>query len=109
MMKKWAKWAALAAVLCVLSGCVTPRTSTEQERADLNAMLTTVEMSLTVLVANQNIKHEEFSLAMRQVADLRQLVEESETRAVGWPDLTMRVANLAAQWAVGAPAPEVRR
>jgi uncharacterized lipoprotein YajG len=93
--------------LLFVTACQVPRTSTVRERAELNTMLTTVQTALIVMQANKTLEPEEFALAIRQIAELREEVRQSETRAIGWADLALRVANMAAQWVAGVPAPEV--
>lgn len=102
------KTATTVVALLLMAACTTvPRTSTELERAEISTMITTVQTALIVMQANGTIEPEEFKLASEQLAQIRQEVAASEHTAVGWGDIVLRVANLAAQWAVGAPPPEV--
>jgi len=94
--------------LLLLAACMTPpRTSTVLERAEISTMITTVQTALIIMQANGTIEPEEFQLASQQLAQIRQEVIASEHTAVGWGDIVLRVANIAAQWAIGAPPPEV--
>lgn len=99
-MKNKIKMAALAAIL-MLASCAAPRMSTARERADLNTMLTTVQTSLIIAQVTETISPENFKLAMEQLAEIRKEIVKSESTAIGWADLAIRVANLAARWVIG--------
>lgn len=90
----------LAAALALAACASAPRTTTAQERADLLALLSTVETALGVMHGTGKIPTVDYQLATTQVADLRAAVATSETTPVSTVDLLNRVLGLAAAWAI---------
>ena len=90
----------LLAALALASCAGAPRTTTVQERADLLALLSTIETALGVMHGTGKIPTSDYQLATAQVADLRAAVAASETTPVSAVDLLNRVLGLAAAWAI---------
>jgi len=94
------KHAPLLAVLALAACAGAPRTTTAQERADLLALLSTIETGLGVAHGTGKIPSDHYALALGQVADLRAAVAASETTPVSAAELLNRVLGLAAAWAI---------
>lgn len=89
------------ASLALLAACsTTPRVSTESERNAARAMLTTIETGVTALAVTGHLTDEQLHLAIQQIADLRQEVDDSAFTPKTWADLLQRITNLALQWAI---------
>ena len=86
-------------------GVLTPRVTTATERAHANQTLTTVESLVLAAVIAGKLKPDDLAKTQAAIAELRQLVKDSETVPMGIADLTLRVANLAATWKAQAKPP----
>lgn len=91
--------AAALALLC-MAGCVTPRTTTLQERQAALATLNAISATLIVLQANGTLEPEKAQLGLKQVEEMREAVMLSAEQETDWVDVMGRISNLALQWAV---------
>lgn len=83
----------------LVSACYSaPRLTTEEERAFARQTVVNVETALIVLHATGKIEPQEFALAMEQLGTIREEIEQSATVAIGWSEITQKLANLALQW-----------
>lgn len=90
----------LALALAACAGAPSARVTTAEERADLLALLSSIETALGVMHGTGKIPTSDYQLATAQVADLRAAVAASEAKPVSAVDLLNRVLGLAAAWAI---------
>lgn len=93
------------AMALLLASCTLgpSRTSTEQERAWANITINKLVVAITALQANGNIEGEQAALALQQLQELREVVEQSADRPVIWLEVFDRITTIALQWAIPLP------
>jgi membrane-bound lytic murein transglycosylase B len=94
------KTSALLLVLLAACGSTPPppplRTTTEAERTRWHQAITLVEVSAKA----GGVRPQDFELALKQIQDLRAVVDASGTTPVDPTDLGLRVIGLGAEWLV---------
>ena len=73
------------------------RVSTETERADAEAWITTAETALTAARLTGVVNDVQFNAGLATIAELRRLVADSATTPTRWATLLQRAINLAGQ------------
>lgn len=105
-MKNLTKWASIALFL-ILTACSSsssslraPRLTTEGERAEASETLRLIETGAVAAHVAGKLKPGDLNLIIRQLGELEQVVQRSETEPVSWRSIARQIAVLAAAWAV---------